>query len=57
MEKLYTIKECAEVLSVSVRTIYRWIDEGRIPYIQLSEHVYRFNRDDLIAWVTERTNK
>jgi len=38
---LLTPREVAERLSVSTRTIYTWLDEGRLPCVKLSERVTR----------------
>jgi excisionase family DNA binding protein len=35
MEKLLTIKQVADILSISRSTVYRWIQEERLPIINL----------------------
>jgi excisionase family DNA binding protein len=42
-EKWLTTKELSDELCVSIRTIRRWIAEGRITPIKLSERNFRFH--------------
>lgn len=53
-EKLLTLKQAAEILGVKKGTVYKWCDEGRIPFIDLSllykdskQRVLRFKRSQL----------
>lgn len=43
--RLITTKEAAELLRVTPRTVLNWIDNGKIPYVELpsngSHHEYR----------------
>lgn len=45
------VREAAELLSVSDKTVYRWIAERGLPGYRLSGQ-YRFNRSELLAWAT-----
>ncbi len=47
--RLLTTKEAAALLAVSVRTIYAWVAERRIPY-RKAGRLLRFDRDELLAW-------
>ena len=47
MEKLYTVKEVAEILSVSQNTIWRWVREGKLKSIKLSNGATRFTEKDI----------
>lgn len=47
------VKDAARLLSVSEKTIYRWIKQGSIPAYRLSDQ-YRFNRAELLEWATAR---
>jgi PTS system nitrogen regulatory IIA component len=40
-------------LSVTDKTIYRWIGQGTIPAYRVNEQ-YRFNRAELLEWATSR---
>lgn len=44
-----TVKETAEFLKVSEKTIYRWIRQGVIPAIKFQGQ-YRFDRHEIEAW-------
>lgn len=45
------IRDVAELLHVSEKTIYRWIKEKRIPVYQIN-HQYRFSSDEIREWMT-----
>lgn len=47
------VRDAARLLSVSEKTIYRWIKQGAIPAYQISDQ-YRFNRAELLEWATSR---
>jgi PTS system nitrogen regulatory IIA component len=46
-----TVRDAAAVLSVSEKTIYRWISQGRLPAYRVGDQ-YRFNRSELLEWAT-----
>ncbi|MBI4616367.1 MAG: PTS sugar transporter subunit IIA [Planctomycetes bacterium] len=48
-----TVREVAEVLNVSEKTIYRWIKQGSLPAYRVNEQ-YRFNRAEILEWATSR---
>jgi len=48
-----TVKDVANLLSVSEKTIYRWLKKGKLPVYRVGDH-YRFNRSELLEWVTSR---
>ena len=45
------VKDAAELLDVSEKTIYRWISQEKLPFHQVNNQ-YRFNRAELLEWVT-----
>jgi nitrogen PTS system EIIA component len=45
------VREAAELLNVSEKTIYRWLKQGKIPAYRVNEQ-YRFNRTELLEWAT-----
>jgi nitrogen PTS system EIIA component len=47
------VRDVAQILNVSERTIYRWIDQGVLPVYRVNEQ-YRFNRAELLEWATSR---
>ncbi|MFO1476898.1 MAG: PTS sugar transporter subunit IIA [Verrucomicrobiota bacterium] len=46
-----TVKDVAELLNISEKTVYRWVDERKLPGYRLSGQ-YRFNRAELLDWAT-----
>ncbi|HOW68196.1 MAG TPA: PTS sugar transporter subunit IIA [Candidatus Paceibacterota bacterium] len=46
-----TVRNVAELLNVSEKSIYRWINEGGLPAYRISGQ-YRFNRAELLEWAT-----
>ncbi|MBI5723093.1 MAG: PTS sugar transporter subunit IIA [Planctomycetes bacterium] len=48
-----TVHDAATLLSVSEKTIYRWIKQGRLPAYQINDQ-YRFNRAELLEWATAK---
>jgi PTS system nitrogen regulatory IIA component len=47
------VRDAAKLLSVSEKTIYRWINQGALPAYRVNEQ-YRFNRAELLEWATSR---
>lgn len=45
------VKDVAALLEVSEKTVYRWIEDGKLPGYRISGQ-YRFNRAELLAWAT-----
>jgi len=43
------LKELAEILQVSTKTIYRWINDNKIPYYRIN-HQYRFRTEEINQW-------
>lgn len=48
-----SVKDAATILSVSEKTIYRWIKQEAIPFYKINEQ-FRFNRAELLEWATSR---
>lgn len=48
-----SVKDAARLLSVSEKTIYRWIKQDVVPAYRVHEQ-YRFNRAELLEWATSR---
>jgi len=47
------VKDAAKLLSVSEKTIYRWIKQGDIPFYRV-QGSYRFSRAELLTWVGDQ---
>ncbi len=43
------VKQAAELLNVSDKTIYRWVSAGQVPFYRVGAQ-YRFSRQELLAW-------
>ncbi len=50
---LLTTKQAAEYLGISVPTIQRYVEEGRITYVQFTEKTWRFRRCDLDTFIVK----
>ena len=46
-----TVRDVAELLNISEKTVYRWVDDGKLPGYRLSGQ-YRFYRAELLEWAT-----
>ncbi len=45
---LFTVAETADIFEVSVRTIYRWIEEGKLQAFFLGEKIIKIPREAII---------
>ncbi len=43
------VKQAAELLNVSDKTIYRWVSAAQVPFYRVGAQ-YRFSRNELLAW-------
>ncbi|PLX79428.1 MAG: PTS fructose transporter subunit IIA [Desulfuromonas sp.] len=48
-----SVKDAARILSVTEKTIYRWIKQDLIPAYRVNGQ-HRFNQSELIEWATSR---
>ena len=50
------VREASNLMRVSEKTIYRWIKGRKLPAFRINDQ-YRFNRAELLEWVTaQRVN-
>ncbi len=55
MSELLRMRDVADVLGVSTRTVQRWVDEGRLPApFVLSSRALRWRRSEVEAWLEGR---
>jgi excisionase family DNA binding protein len=50
IEHLKKVREIAEITGLAPTTIYKFVHEGRIPYLRLGEAI-RFRPSDVQAWL------
>ena len=48
-----SVRDAANLLKVSEKTIYRWIKQQAVPAYRVQEQ-YRFNRAEILEWATSR---
>jgi PTS system nitrogen regulatory IIA component len=47
------VREAAQLLTISEKTVYRWIRSGTLPAYRINGQ-YRFSRTELLEWATAR---
>ena len=47
------VRDAARLLGTAEKQVYRWIDEGEIPFYKINDQP-RFNRAELLEWATSR---
>jgi excisionase family DNA binding protein len=50
-KKLLTVKQVADRLSISVHTVYKWAESGRLPAVKLG-YMLRFDPDRIEKFIT-----
>lgn len=50
IQKYVTVREIAELLSASTKTIYQWAELRQIPCFKVNGCL-RFDLDEVIAWI------
>ena len=48
--EMFTAKELEQVLKISVKTIYRYVQQGLIPYVRIQSNV-RFPKREILEWI------
>lgn len=54
---LIDIKELSKRLSVSQKTIYKWVAENKIPHVKMPNSSVRFDPAAVDNWIKARTIK
>jgi excisionase family DNA binding protein len=49
MDELLTLKEAAELLKVTERTVRLYCSEDRIPFVKISSRAYRIRKETIEA--------
>ena len=55
MNRLLTVKDTCQLLSVSKPTLYKMVHENQIPYLKIRGQI-RFDEDKLENWVKSVVN-
>ena len=53
-EDILTIREVADYLKVTERTLYRLVQDGKLPAFKVGNS-WRFRREDLEQWISEQS--
>lgn len=53
-EDILTIREVADYLKVTERTLYRLVQNGKLPAFKVGNS-WRFRREDLERWISEQS--
>ena len=53
-EDILTIREVADYLKVTERTLYRLVQDGKLPAFRVGNS-WRFRREDLDRWISEQS--
>lgn len=53
LREFMNVREIAELLSVSTRTVYAWVEQNKIPF-QRKGGSLRFRRSEIEAWDTDK---
>jgi len=56
MEELITLKELSKYLKISRPTLYKMVENGKIPALKIANQ-WRFKRDDISNWVEKQRRK
>lgn len=51
---ILTIREVADYLKVTERTLYRLVQDGKVPAFKVGNS-WRFRREDLERWISEQS--
>jgi excisionase family DNA binding protein len=52
---LLTIDQLSGELGVSVSTLYKWVQAGKIPFIKLPNSSLRFDQQKIDTWLKHRS--
>jgi excisionase family DNA binding protein len=54
LPEILTAKELEAFLRIDVKTIYRYVQQGRIPYLRMESNL-RFSKHLVLQWLQERS--
>lgn len=53
MDNYYTPQQVAEKLQINIRTVYKWIREGKLKAVKVGD-LWRISETELIRFVEEK---
>jgi excisionase family DNA binding protein len=53
MEELLTLKELSKYLKISKPTIYKMVEQGKIPALKIANQ-WRFKKGDIDGWLEKQ---
>ena len=57
VDRLLSSQEVAELLGLTVQTVWAMRRDGRLPYVETGEGRYMFRRSDIEEWIERRTKR
>ncbi len=54
MGKFLTPEEVADRLNICVRTVYRWLNTGKMPGVKLGERLWRIQEQDIHEFISQQ---
>jgi len=55
-QKLINVSELAQVLGVSIQTIYTWVSQRRLPFVKVGRRTM-FNPEEIERWIKMRSRR
>jgi excisionase family DNA binding protein len=52
--EMLTAKELERLLKISVKTLYRYVQRGLIPYVRVKSNV-RFPKQQILEWIARQS--
>jgi excisionase family DNA binding protein len=52
--EMLTAKELERLLKISVKTLYRYVQRGLIPYVRIRSNV-RFPKQQILEWIARQS--
>jgi len=52
--EMFTAKELEQILKISVKTLYRYVQQGLIPYVRIQSNV-RFPKRQILEWIERQS--
>lgn len=53
LPEMLTAKELEQLLKIDVKTIYRYVSLGLIPYVRIESNI-RFPKQQILDWIEDR---